>query len=179
MKHPKSETEERHYVSRSRLLVWFVCQWPILAVELLARLAWNLVLLLGDGTDAVPVSDVMCRYLGPSRLVREWTRDFERWSSHYRKILVKLRPGSDYNLRLRLKYHPHWWESDGKRWIPCFTIPVQDYRGCGLAGAQRMAKEQGWTVFHDKPGVHGIRIGWPAPDERSPLSNSEKFGKPK
>lgn len=167
------------YLSRTWLLVWFVLQWPVLALAWALLMAWYVTAVLANAVVDTPSLDFLVRlYAGPRRLAREWSRNPRRWEDRFRALLPELRaeaakvaypPGLQikYPLRARLKYClTHTSTENGELRDFAFTVPVQHYRGCGPEAARRIARADGWRII--EPGTSlGNHV---APDDRQALT---------
>ena len=136
---------------RSMLLLWFLVSPVWLSLEFTLRFAYLLVMFFGDGSDAPTVLPVLGRWVTPSRLVREWSRDPARWEQHLDRTMASI---SDYlqrpsphpypktpSLRLTIRHRP---ERDG-----LFYINGRDYHGAGVGALVEAAHRHGLAVMFE------------------------------
>ena len=128
---------------RSVLLLWFLVSPIWLPVEFTLRLAWDIVTILGEGDVGAAVLPPLGRWMTPSRLVREWSRNPARWGRHLDRVMADL---SEYykhgsppfrlsSLRVMIRHHPK-----------VSHLHARDYHGAGIAAVVEAAHRHGLVV---------------------------------
>ena len=126
------------------LLFCFLVSPIWLPIEFLLRITWNVVMLVGDGGDSAEVLPPLSRWMTPSRLVREWSRNPARWERHLDRVMAELsahhkHDSSSFNLsslRVEIRHQP-----------AASLLHARDYYGVGVGAVVEAAHRHGLAVM--------------------------------
>ncbi|MGR8007656.1 hypothetical protein [Streptomyces hypolithicus] len=162
--HPEASADpELRHVSRLGLVVWFVAQWVLIPVELIARTAWLLALLLGNGDEdmALRPLDAPARFLSPSKLMLRMSHNPARHEAHLDREFARLSlemEQQQFGWRTKIyHYVGHVGMPDGG-YLKGVGLHSREFRGTPLTALTRIAHKHHLVLEAPKNLRRGVGL---------------------
>ncbi len=152
------------HASRLGLVVWFVAQWVVIPVDFVFRIAWLLVLFLGNGDEDMLLrpSDALARFLSPSKLMLRMSHNPARHEAHVDREFARLSREMEqqrFGWRTKICHLVmHVGMPDGG-FLEGVGLHPREFRGIPLSVLTRTAHKNRLALEASKDLSHGVLLG--------------------